>query len=68
MNKELKQCPFCASDMVEVERFSTQTADSRVEFAVCCRGCGASGPNDLGRSGAIEMWNLRCSEFPGMEK
>lgn len=59
---EAKQCPFCAYDGA---RFEQLDAGSHKEYAVMCTNCGAFGPNDLGRSGALEMWNLRRDKFPG---
>ena len=49
-----KPCPFCASDDIRC------SLNNREKGWVCwCKNCGAIGPNDLGWSGAIEMWNMR---------
>ena len=53
-NKEDKPCPFCASRDIVCEQ--TEIGEG---WIVWCRNCGCFGPNDLGWSGAIEMWNLR---------
>jgi len=53
-NKEDKPCPFCASKDIVCEQ-----TDVGEGWLVWCRNCGCFGPNDLGWSGAIEMWNLR---------
>jgi hypothetical protein len=49
-----KSCPFCASREIVCEQ-----TDVGEGWIVWCRNCGAFGPNDLGWSGAIEMWNMR---------
>ncbi len=49
-----KRCPFCASRSLKCEDIGIG------ESWICwCGNCGAIGPNDLGWSGAIEMWNMR---------
>ena len=58
---ESKPCPFCAYDGV---RFENLNAETHLEYSVMCTNCGAFGPNDLGKSGALEMWNLRRDKFP----
>lgn len=59
------KCPFCAYDKTRVESWQTEAPDKHTEYAVLCLNCGAFGPNDLGRSGAIEAWNMRRDEYPG---
>lgn len=49
-----KSCPFCASRNLFCEQ--TEIGEG---WIVWCGNCGCFGPNDLGWSGAIEMWNLR---------
>ena len=61
---DTKPCPFCASNMTELTSWFTAGADRHREFAIMCAHCGTIGPSDLGKSGAIEMWNLRRTEFP----
>ena len=60
----MKPCPFCASTDVWVESWAINSGDRHLEYAVSCRNCGGSGPNDLGKSGAVEMWDMRRTEFP----
>ncbi len=49
-----KSCPFCASRVLQCEEENVE------EGWICwCANCGASGPNHLSWSDAIEMWNLR---------
>lgn len=56
MFKPSKPCPFCASENLSIE---TLQAGNHSEYAVMCKNCGSFGPNDLGQSGAVEMWDLR---------
>lgn len=57
----LKPCPFCASENLRVEtlEIGKETQHPHNEYAVFCYNCGACGPNDLGKSGAEESWNMR---------
>jgi len=50
---KLKPCPFCG--YVEV----TKVFRDDTWYYVICDKCGACGPADLGKSGAIEAWNER---------
>jgi len=61
---DTKPCPFCASNMAEFTSWFTAGADRHREFAIMCTNCGTIGPSDLGKSGAVEMWNMRRTEFP----
>lgn len=61
MFKPTKPCPFCASESLRIEELP---AGNHKEFAVMCQNCGAFGPNDLGQSGAVEMWELRRISGP----
>ena len=55
---ELKPCPFCGSE-VEV-RFASANLSTKYYFVECSnRDCKATGPIDLGKSGAAEKWNSR---------
>ena len=54
-----KVCPFCDKTEHRIESWNVEGGDNHTEYAVMCENCGAFGPNDLGKSGAIEMWNLR---------
>lgn len=52
---ELKPCPFCGTP----EPFILHV-DGRYSVLCSHTDCGAEGPVDLGRSGAIEAWNTRA--------
>jgi len=58
------QCPFCASPHSRIEKNVVGRTTMHYEYYVTCEYCGAVGPTDLGESGAVEMWNLRRTEFP----
>ena len=64
---DTKPCPFCASPQnridYDISREPTNSKQPTYVYIVC-ENCGAIGPSDLGRSGAIEMWNLRREKFP----
>lgn len=65
MEDEIKKCPFCASTKSRMESWQIGVHPNlHREFAVMCENCGAFGPNDLGKSGAIEAWNMRRETFP----
>jgi Lar family restriction alleviation protein len=57
---ELKPCPFCGGEELEIEIDDVYNEINPVY--VVCRGCQADGPWDLGESGAIERWNERPRE------
>lgn len=59
METKLKPCPFCGKNMQRREAWTVKTNTPHQENAIVCGNCGAQGPNDLGWSGAEEMWNLR---------
>lgn len=59
MSTKIKACPFCDHAGTVVRSFDTDANDHHREYVVMCANCGAEGPSDLGKSGAIEMWNLR---------
>ena len=59
--QDRKPCPFCASPKTRIDEWPVAL---HTEYAGACEHCGATGPYDLGVSGAIEMWNLRRTEFP----
>ena len=61
---DIKQCPFCASSLWEVDFWLSGAADSHKEYCIQCLNCGAQGPNNMTRELAIEMWNMRRAEFP----
>lgn len=58
---ELKPCPFCGKNKQQLSTFTALEGQrgEHKEYAIFCGNCGASGPNDLGQTGAEEMWNLR---------
>ena len=56
-----KKCPFCGYTKTRIEDWPV---GDHTEYAVMCLNCGAFGPNDLGRSGAIESWNMRREVYP----
>lgn len=60
MNNTLK-CPFCGYDQTRIETYKVR---DHYEYAVMCLNCRAFGPNDLGKSGAVEMWNMRRKKYP----
>lgn len=57
----MKVCPFCGSEDLRIESWLVypDAPSKHEEYAVVCGNCGAFGPNDLGKSGAEESWNLR---------
>jgi len=65
---DTKPCPFCAYLKTRVDSYTSSFGHHITECAVACENCGATGPYDLGVSGAIEMWNMRRTEFPNTTK
>lgn len=62
---ELLPCPFCACAGIKITRYIVgQGATQHDEYQAMCSNCGACGPNDLGKSGASEMWNMRHQSMP----
>ena len=53
---ELKACPFCLSEDVNVESISE---NEQLKFFVRCNKCRAEGPVSGAVLGAIEAWNSR---------
>ncbi len=51
----MKPCPFCSSRKVEIVTFHQRGE----HYLVRCKTCGAKGPFDYERTGAIEKWNRR---------
>ena len=64
MTEDLKPCPFCAYTKTRIESWVVASYSSYTEYAVMCENCGAFGPNDLGKSGAAVMWNMRRDVCP----
>ena len=60
---DTKPCPFCASPKNRIDYDSVVSGKPPMYVWVICENCGACGPSDLGKSGAIEMWNLRRTVF-----
>ena len=54
---ELKPCPFCGGNNIEVMRVFT--VKSRYEFEVFCLTCKAAGPSGYRPDEAIDAWNRR---------
>lgn len=49
---EIKKCPFCGSDLVELKHVGA------FHVVVECQGkCCAEGPCEISRERAVEMWN-----------
>lgn len=61
---DCKPCPFCGVLNPSIEQAAVGTLDRHFEYFVVCENCGATGPSDLGKSGAVEMWNLRREYDP----
>lgn len=59
MTDKLLPCPFCDSTDVKLEAWEIIAGEFR--YQVICI-CGAFGPTDLGRSGAVKQWNTRPRE------
>lgn len=57
--EQLKPCPYCGNVNVAIVTRIVGNRFPHYEYAVACKNCGASGPNDLSESGAVKMWNLR---------
>jgi Lar family restriction alleviation protein len=56
MSEQIKPCPFCSSEDVEV--FSNYGR----YFVTCCD-CGSEGPNKEGKEEAIKGWNQRPYDY-----
>ena len=56
MSEEIKPCPFCGSEDVEV------FPNYGRYFAACCD-CGSEGPNKERKEEAIRKWNQRPYEY-----
>jgi predicted ATP-dependent serine protease len=73
MNMNTLPCPFCGAegpDKILVDQWpvtGTQGEYSHNEYAYACQNCGAIGPNDLGKSGALEQWNMRRQQADLLE-
>lgn len=52
MSVEIKNCPFCGHEDVEIDEISPS------EFAVTCQECSAIGPASGDVMGAISAWNF----------
>lgn len=48
---EVKRCPFCGSDDVEVET-------TMRHHTVCCKDCHGQGPMSIDRDYAVHRWNF----------
>ena len=54
---ELKPCPFCGSDRIEIDDLGYQETPC---WFVACNNCGAEISGFLYLSRAIEAWNRRA--------
>jgi Lar family restriction alleviation protein len=64
LTSEFKPCPFCASTNLTGET-SIVPGDVQVQQEtnrIVCLNCGAQGPNELTKEGALKMWNMRRRE------
>lgn len=60
-----KPCPFCANPKDIRLESKQQSVNHILVYFYVCYNCGAEGPFDLGKSGALKQWNMRRKEFPG---
>lgn len=56
--EELKPCPFCGCEHVEVANYGIQGYRN---WWVCCPHCDAQGPAEDTEAEAIRMWQTRSS-------
>ena len=63
-----RPCPFCAHTGTYIESYRVAAKGSHVEYNLVCQNCGAQGPNDMSRSQAIKMWNMRRETAAEVEK
>lgn len=60
---ELKPCPFCGCDEVEIRRkrdYGARGADYELRYFVSCEYCGASSGLCWSEEMAINHWNRRA--------
>lgn len=55
MTEELKPCPFCGDDDIEIIEIS----ECYDEFEVQCQNCGACSDWENTKGAVIGLWNLR---------
>lgn len=61
---EVLDCPICGSQDIEVIAFGMEMMHEDPNdrsHAVCCEGCGASGPEISPRKAAVDAWNKRVA-------
>ena len=56
MEEELKCCPFCDSDDVELKE-TVIYKDAEYLYQVICKNCKASGPEVPVKMMSIKLWN-----------
>lgn len=56
----MKECPFCHSKDVEIEK--ERQEDGWLHYAVTCNYCGCYGPWGATEDYAVEQWNKRGEE------
>ena len=66
MINQLKPCPFCGSDDVEVYDRDCRLTEKAWGFRAHCVGCGIDGPEHNSEAEAIDLWNTR-TEAPLLE-
>jgi Lar family restriction alleviation protein len=57
-DKELKPCPFCGGEDLDI--VSLAVVMDRDWWTVDCNDCAISGPMGLGEEKAIKSWNTRA--------
>lgn len=63
MTTELKACPFCHEDDVQVQPYRS----GFIQYSVRCLGCGARGPVD-DHDDCIQKWNNRGEHSQEVER
>ena len=61
LTTDCKPCQFCGVLNTSIE---DRLVGTHSEYWIMCENCGATGPSDLGASGAVAMWNLRREYDP----
>ena len=56
---ELKPCPFCGSENIEIEVLSYQPYANGQRYFIVCSYCTAAHGNDEDKQKAIDNWNMR---------
>ena len=64
ITQALKPCPFCKSEAKHFERHNPM---SKWRHSVDCEKCGASGPVEATKAGAISAWNTRTTSLAAQD-